>query len=197
LELSEALVQLRQVMSHFQSLTDEEWEAFAAIWQPLAAKRKTVLTTIGEVEKHLYFVTSGVQRAFYLHGPEAKDATLVFTYPYSFSGIADSFLTQHPSRYYLETLTASSFLKTTYTQLQPVLQKHRSIEQAIFSMTAHVLEGVLQRQIELQCFTAEEKFRALLQRSPHVLGLIPHKYLASYLGIDAATFSRLLSSVRL
>lgn len=184
-------------MSHFQPLEDQEWEHFAGIWQPFTARRKTVLTTIGEVEKHLYFVTSGVQRAFYLHGYEAKDATLVFTYPYSFSGIADSFLTQHPSRYYLETLTASTFLRTTHAQLQPVLQEHRIIEQALFAMTANVLEGVLQRQIELQCFSAEEKFRTLLQRSPHVLGLIPHKYLASYLGIDAATFSRLLGSIRL
>jgi hypothetical protein len=37
----------------------------------------------------------------------------------------------------------------------------------------------------------------LLKRSPHVLRLIPHKYLASYLGIDATTFSKLLGTIRL
>ena len=71
------------------------------------------------------------------------------------------------------------------------------IQQLLFRATAYTLRGVLQRQIELQCFTAEKKFRQLLQRSPHVLQLIPHKYLASYLGIDPATFSKLLGSVRL
>jgi hypothetical protein len=182
-------------MAAVASLREEEWEDFAAIWQPFTARRKTVLTTVGEVEKHLYFVTDGVQRAFYLHGE--KDATLVFTYPYSFSGVADSFLTGRPSRYYLETLTASTFLRTTHAQLMPVLEKHRALEQAFFRATAFTLEGVLLRQIELQCFSAEEKFRTLLKRSPHVLRLIPHKYLASYLGIDATTFSKLLGSVRL
>lgn len=195
-DTNSAFSYLRKTLYAIQPLPEEVWTDFANIWQPVTAKRKELLTTIGEVERHLYFVTTGVQRAFYLHG-SGRDATLVFTYPYSFSGVADSFLNQQPSRYYFETLTASSFLRTTHAQLRALMDRHRSIEQAIFKATAIALEGVLQRQIELQCFSAEEKFRVLLQRSPHVLGLIPHKYLASYLGIDATTFSRLLGSIRL
>jgi hypothetical protein len=195
LEVSAALAQLQQSMAALQPLDAETWADFASIWQGVSAKRKTVLTTVGEVEKYLYFVTEGVQRAFYVHGE--REATLVFTYPFSFSGVADSFLNQSPSRYYLETLTSSKFLRTSYAQLRAQMDKHRSIEQAIFKATALVLEGVLLRQIELQCYSAEEKFRTLLQRSPHVLRLIPHKYLASYLGIDATTFSRLLGTIRL
>lgn len=187
---------LQTFISAITHLERDEWTDFASIWQPYSARRKELLSAVGEVEKYLYFVTSGIQRAFYIHNKD-REATLVFTYPFSFSGIADSFLTQQPSRYYLETLTASTFLRTTYGQLSAVMNKHRKIEQTILKATAFALEGVLQRQIELQCFTAEEKFRALLKRSPHVLGLIPHKYLASYLAIDAATFSRLLSSVRI
>jgi hypothetical protein len=36
-----------------------------------------------------------------------------------------------------------------------------------------------------------------LQRSPHILQLVPHKYLANYLGIDATNFSKLLNRVRI
>jgi hypothetical protein len=61
---------------------------------------------------------------------------------------------------------------------------------------SHTLSGVLERQIELQSYSAEERFKTLLRRSGHVLTLIPHKYLASYLGMDATNFSKLLSSVR-
>ncbi|HTH32499.1 MAG TPA: hypothetical protein VL946_14215, partial [Lacibacter sp.] len=63
--------------------------------------------------------------------------------------------------------------------------------------TAYALKGALQRHIELQCFSNEEKFRTLLQRSPHILNLVPHKYIASYLGMDATNFSKLLGSVKL
>jgi hypothetical protein len=59
------------------------------------------------------------------------------------------------------------------------------------------MAGVLERMVEIQCFTAEEKFKALLKRSPHILNLIPHKYIANYLCIDATNFSKLLVKIRI
>ncbi len=187
---------LHQFISRIYTLPGEPWQDFAAIWQPVSYKRKTVLTAAGETERHLYFVLEGVQRAFYVGG-DHPEATIVFTYPHSFSGVADSFLTQMPSRFFFETLTASKMLRTTYQQVQQLMDKHQSIERLIRISTSFALMGVLERQIELLSYTAEEKFKTLLKRSPHVLQLIPHKYLASYLGIDASTFSKLLATVRI
>ncbi len=189
-------ITLHQFIEKIYPLKSEEWEAFAAIWTPFACKRKTMLTAAGETERHLYFVLEGLQRSFYI-GNEKQEATIVFTYPPSFSGVADSFLTQTPSAYFFETLTASSFLRTTYRQLDDLMINYPSIREMVLRITSFALKGVLERQVELQCFSAEEKFRILLKRSPHVLQLIPHKYLASYLGIDPTTFSKLLGSVRL
>jgi len=194
--MSNAIQALQSFVYAIHPLTDEAWLDFASIWTNGTAKRKETLTTAGNIEKHLYFITEGVQRAFYLNDND-KEATLVFTYPFSFSGVADSFLTQTPSKYYFETLTQSTFLRTTYQQVAALMDKHACIERMIRKATAHALAGVLERQIELQCFSAEQKFKVLLNRSPHVLQLIPHKYLASYLGLDATTFSKLLSTVRL
>lgn len=177
-------------------LPAKEWAEFSSIWEPFACKRKTVLTAAGETERHLYFVLEGVQRAFYI-GDDRPEATIVFTYPPSFSGVADSFLTQTPSPYFFEALTASKFLRTTYKQVEALMEEYAAIQKLILKTTAFALKGVLARQAELQCFSAEEKFRTLLTRSPHLLQLIPHKYLASYLGIDPATFSKLLGSVRI
>ncbi len=191
-----ALGQIRAFIDAVHPLPPHEWEEVATIWQPFSAKRKTVLTAPGETEKHLYFVIDGVQRA-YSFGPKGKEATLVFTYPPSFSGVADSFLLQKPSRYFLETLTTSEFLRTTYGQVNALMLRHVNFERFIRLAVSHALAGALERQIELQCFSAEEKFRVLLARSPHMLRLIPHKYLASYLGLDATTFSKLLGSVKL
>lgn len=195
MKLTESLEQLKAFTFAIHPLNDQEWNDFATIWQPGEAKRKTIFTAKGETEKHLYFITEGVQRAYYLTSDD-KEATLIFTYPYSFSGVADSFLTQTPSRYFFETLTHSEFLRTTYSQISTLLDRYPNFERFIRLATSHALRGALERQIELQTFTAEQKFTTLLTRSPQVLRLIPHKYLASYLGIDAATFSRLLSTVR-
>lgn len=187
---------MKEFILPLYQLNEEEWNAFSSVWQPFACKRKTVLTASGETEKHLYFVLEGVQRAFYL-GNDRQEATVVFTYPYSFSGIADSFLTQTPTVYFFETLTTSRFLRTTYKQVEDLMNQYPGIQKLVLMTTAFALKGVLARQVELQCFSAEEKFRALMKRSPHLLQLIPHKYLASYLGIDATNFSKLMGSVRL
>jgi CRP-like cAMP-binding protein len=196
MEMQEAILQLQQFTSSIHKLSDDEWNDFSSIWQLQEAKRKTMLTAAGDTEKHLYFILDGVQRAFYI-GDNDKEATIVFTYPFSFSGVADSFLTQTPSKYHFETLTKSIFLKTSYQQVFQLMDKHHNFERFIRIATSFSLKGVLERQIELQCFSAEEKFKILLKRSPHVLRLIPHKYLASYLGIDATTFSKLLGTIRL
>lgn len=188
--------QLRQFITASFFLKGEELEQLLKIWQPYECKRKTILTTAGETERYLYFVLEGIQRGFYI-GDDKKEATIVFMYPPSFSGIADSFLTQTPSNYFLESLTACRFLRTSYKQIDELMDQYPEIRKMVLFLTAFIVKGLLQRQVELQCFSAEEKFKTLLHRSPHLLQLIPHKYLASYLGIDPATFSKLLGSVRL
>jgi CRP-like cAMP-binding protein len=196
MELTQALEQMKKFLFQVHLLADNEWNDLALIWKPYDAKRKTLLTRAGETERYLYFVLDGIQRGFYAHD-DGREATIVFSYPFSFSGIADSFLTQHPSRFFLETLTASSFLRTEHKQFNELMLRYPNLQTAVFKMLSFIFAGVLERQIELQCFSAEEKFKTLLTRSPHVLNLIPHKYLASYLGIDATNFSKLLGSVRL
>ncbi|MCB0577374.1 MAG: Crp/Fnr family transcriptional regulator [Saprospiraceae bacterium] len=195
-DTSTALSHLQAATRQFHPLEEPVWADFAAIWQPFEAKRKVLLTSEGETEKHVYFVLEGVQRA-YAVGEDGRDATLVFTYPFSFSGVADSFLLQQPSRYFFETLTPSRFLRAGFRSFDEVMQRHHAVERMIRLMLSQVLAGVLQRQIELQSFSAEERFRALLRRSPHILQLVPHKYLASYIGIDPTNFSKFLGNIRL
>ncbi|HMP92673.1 MAG TPA: Crp/Fnr family transcriptional regulator, partial [Phnomibacter sp.] len=138
----------------------------------------------------------GVQRA-YFETADGRQATILFTYPYSFSGLLDSFLLQKPSGFTLETLTQSQFLRCHYAAFSTLQVQYPAIMQMVLAGTAHAMSGVLDRLAQIQCYTAQEKFKALLTRSPHVLNLIPHKYLANYLGIDPATFSKLLAAVRL
>ncbi len=90
-DMSVALAHLQTFTRQIHPLSEAEWDDFAAIWQPLEARRKVILTNEGETEKYIYFVLEGVQRA-YAVGEDGREATLVFTYPFSFSGVADSFL---------------------------------------------------------------------------------------------------------
>lgn len=189
--------ELKAFFNQTVTIREEVWNECLPAWQPFSAKRRTILTSAGQRERYLYFVLEGIQRVFFLTEDGAKEATLVFTYAPSLSGVADSFLGQHLSHFYLETLTTSRFLRIPYETFMEQCLTYPEMNRLALALAATAFEGVLLRQAELQTASAEAKFRALLQRSPHVLNLIPHKYLASYLGIDPATFSRLLGSVKL
>jgi CRP-like cAMP-binding protein len=167
-----------------------------SIWSEHQAKRKDIITPAGEVEKYLYFVTDGVQRAVY-QDEQNRESTLVFTYSPNFGGSVDSFFLQKPSSYSYEALTPSTFLRATFQSVNACMQKHHCVSEAIRFGVTHAFSGLLERMAELQCYTSEEKFRKLLKRSPHILTLVPHKYLANYLGIDPTNFSKLINSVRI
>lgn len=191
-----SLQSLRDLVLRLYPLPEPEMEALLTIWVPFAAKRKALLTSPGDTEKYLYFVEEGVQRVFYT-AEDGREATLVFMYPPSFAGVLDSFLLQQPSRYYFETLSPSRFLRTSYHQLGALMRQYPEIDRMIRSGLTVTFSGILERLTDLQCRNAEERFRILLKRSPQVLQLIPHKYLANYLGMDPTHFSKLMGSVRI
>jgi len=187
---------LSNAIESIKPLTAEGREDFISIWSEHSVKRKEVITVAGEVEKYLYFVTDGVQRVVY-QDDQSRESTLVFTYAPSFGGSISSFFLQKPSPYLYESLTPSSFLRAPFRAVDDCMHKHSSVSSAIHIGIIHAFAGLLERMVELQCFTSEEKFRQLLKRSPHILTLVPHKYLANYLGIDPTNFSKLINSVRI
>ncbi len=193
---AQSLQLLHQLVTPIQLLTKEEWDDFEQIWFPYEAARKQLITVAGEKEKYLYLVLDGVQRVFYAD-EENREATLVFTYAPSFGGVLDAFLLQQPSRYFYETLTPSVFLRASYTDIEKLMLKHHPIATLIRKGVTIATSGILERLVELQCYSTEQRFKTLLQRSPHILQLIPHKYLANYLGMDATNFSKLFNKTKI
>lgn len=188
-------IHLRQLIQAIYPLTDEEWDDFSTLWHPFAAQRKTTLTAAGETEKYLYFVQEGTQRVCYID-QDGREATLVFSYPPSFGGVVDSFFIQQPSHYYYETLTPSLFLRLSFADLQTIVARRPAIEMFIRLGLAQALSGVLERLVELQCYSSATRFSRLLQRSPHMLQVVPHKYLANYIGVDPTNFSKLINTIK-
>ena len=185
-----------RIVDAIHPLGADDWQQWTELWKPVEYKRKQVLTQAGQREPYLYFVISGVQRVYYFD-EEGREATLVFTYPPSFGGVLDSFLLQQPSRYAYETLTASQMLQAPFAPVLQLMDSRPAIGIMMRKALSHTMAGLLERIVELQCFSAEERFKKLLTRSPHILQLVPHKYLANYLGMDATNFSKLINGVRI
>ena len=153
------------------------------------------MTAPGETEQYVYFVLEGIQKSYYLS--EDKAHIIAFAYAPSFSGIPESFFTQTPSRYYLETITESHFLRISYDVHIKLLEDHREIETLYRKALEGFLYGVIERQHELLAFDMETRFRTFVKRSPHLLNMVAQKDLASYLRIDPTNFSKLMNSIQI
>lgn len=172
---------------------DEVLTEYLSHWVPYKVPKKTLMTLEGETERFMYFVLEGIQKSYYINGN--KEHVIAFTYAPSFTGIPDSFLTQTPSPYFLETITPSSFIRISFEKHQELMQKHRSIETLFRKATELLLIGTLQRQHELMAYDIETRFKIFTQRSSHLLNQVTQKDLASYLNINASNFSKLMGKV--
>jgi CRP-like cAMP-binding protein len=178
----------------FHEISTADYNLLAENLTTKAFKKGEFITVPGQIQRELLFVNSGVQMSYF--DAENKTHVIAFTYPPNLCAIPESFSFQVPSKYFLTCLTDSEFEYITFDKLQILFKQSQQIERLFRRMTEAVLAGMINRHIELHSMTIEERYKTFCQRSPHLLQLVPHKYIASYLGIDRTNFSKLFNGVK-
>lgn len=148
----------------------------------------------GQTQRALYFVKSGIQMSFF--EGKNKRHIMAFTYAPGICAIPNSFALQQPSKHFLSCLSNSELYFIRYQKLLSLFDESQELERLFRKITETVLSGLINRHIELHSFTIEERFKAFCRRSPELLQQVPHKFIASYLGINPTNFSKLFNKVR-
>ena len=186
---------IRQHLNHISELTNSDWEFFAAKLQRRDIPKKTSFLTQGTVENHISFIVSGVVRLYIPNEEPTKETTFGFSFKEQFVSAYDSFLTQSPSTYSLETLTDTTLLSISYDDLQEVY-KTTAIGNLIGRLTAERLFLLKsKREQTLLFFTAEERYLNLFKDRPEVIKEIPLKYISSYIGVTPQALSRIRKNI--
>ncbi|WP_262249845.1 Crp/Fnr family transcriptional regulator [Parapedobacter soli] len=182
-----------EYFNRFHPISSANYDLLNAKLKSRTFKKGAFITVPGQVQKALYFVKTGVQMSYFDAG--AKTHVVAFTYAPNLCAIPESFQFQQPSTYFLQSLTDSEMDYLSYEDLMALFDQSQPLERLFRRMTEFVLAGVINRHIELHALTMQERFVTFCQRSPHLLQLVPHKYIASYLGIDPTNFSKLFNTV--
>lgn len=122
---------------------------------------------------------------------------IAFTYHPNLCAIPESFSEQKPSKYKFTCVTDSEVDYLSFADMQNLFVKYQNIETLFRKINEKLLTGLLNLHIELRSLSIEERFTIFCRRSPHLIQQVPHKYIASYLGIDATNFSKLFNSVKI
>ena len=89
---------------------------------------------------------------------------MFFAYLPSFSGIVESFFTQTPSKYYLETITDSIFLRIPYTKHSQLIKEHWELETLFRKITEQFLIGIIERHHQLMAFNTETRLKKFCKK---------------------------------
>lgn len=169
--------------------SEKDWEIILSKLVRQEFPKKHILTEVDQIENHLNFIESGIAR-FYIP-KEENDLTFNIVFDNGFLSAYDSFLTQTPSTYNIETLTDTIIWQITYNDLQTIY-KETELGNIIGRQASEELFLKKQkREISLLNLSAEQRYLNLFNEQPKLIQQIPLKYIASYIGITPQALSRI------
>ncbi|WP_405173463.1 Crp/Fnr family transcriptional regulator [Paenibacillus sp. FSL H8-0260] len=185
---------LYKFMSKFTSLNEVERQDIVEGIPIEEYKKGTVLLRQGDVPSKCFFVLKGCVRQSSID-ESGKEVTSNFYTEEQAVSIFNRHQESRPSAYTLTCLEDSILVVGDLIAEQDMLHKHAQLETMIRKM---VEENLGEVQDELTFFIAsnpEERYKALLQKRPHLLTRVPQHQLASYLGITPESLSRIKKRV--
>jgi len=185
--------QLQQFIARIIPVTEEEWTFHRNMLSRRKLFKGEFLTKSGDITRGVSFVNRGSLRAYWL--TDGCDTTKNFFFENEYACDYESFLTQKPSRLTIKAMEDCELLELNYNNVQqlyeryPVWQKYgRLIAEALFT-------HVSKRSHDLLLKSPEELYLDLMQSRPHIIERVPLLHIASYLGIQPESLSRIRKRV--
>lgn len=180
---------IRNFIETMVTIDETDWQFFSSKLRRQQYPKKTILLKEGKVENYLSFIEKGIIR-FYIP-KDANDITFVFAFENSFVSAYDSFLLQIPAHYNVETITETVLWRMTHKDLQDIYAdtKFGNILGRLASEQLFLINT--KREYSFLNESAEQRYLNLFAEQPHLIKLMPLKYLASYIGITPQALSRI------
>lgn len=184
---------LKQAFNQLVELTEEEWEMVKVCVHQRTFKKGTFLCQYGQVEQYLSIISEGICRGFY--SKDSEEVSVAFMFPKDYVSAYYSFLTERPSLMAIQALSSVSVLSISKTDLDRLCDTSKNAERIGRLNAERIYRRKEEREISLLTMSATERYIELMNRHPKLLQEIPLKYIASYLGIQPASLSRIRKQV--
>jgi len=187
------LDQIKNALFKLVRLTAAEWQAFAKNLEEVNYNKNDLLCSAGQVEQYIYFIHAGLVRVYFQKDDE--ELTLNFHFENEFVTSFSSFLTQTPSRVAVQALAKIQASRIHYQAINELYSQSHIGERMGRLIAESLYLAKTNREIDLLSLSAEEQYLNLLQKNPRFISYLSVKHLASYLGIQPESLSRIRNKI--
>ena len=182
---------MEEVIGFLQSIYPFSNELIAHLFTIIRSKeleKHEILLREGDVCKNIYFIRKGLIRCYYMK--EEKEVNAWFLKENDTIVAVDSFYDQVPTKEYIQSLEPCELYYIGYNQLGYIFKNYIEFNFVGRILTQKYLR-LWNRQLQyLRMHTAIERCEDFLKNEQGLLGRVPDYHIASYLGMDKGTFSR-------
>ncbi|MBC7827895.1 MAG: Crp/Fnr family transcriptional regulator [Chitinophagaceae bacterium] len=183
---------LKIFISKYVTLSDVELEDITNKFKSKLVKKNNYLLRQGDTCRDLVFVQKGCLRLYYLK--EEIEVSVWFAFQQSSAIEIYSFISEHPSNYFLQAIEDSELLYLPKTELNKLYQFQPKMQEMMRNFWEDVILNLINRFTALQKDSAEKRYLDLLNK-PDYLETIPQKYLASFIGVTPTSLSRIRKQI--
>lgn len=174
-------------------LTAEEQQFFCDHFEREELKRNEFAIKIGDYEKYLYFIETGILR--YWTTPSDIDSDKEITFWFSFPGeFANSYFSlkeNRPSLINIQALTNCVIWRLPRKDLTHLYQTSLNINKIAKIVLEDALCRKIHREVLLLGSSGEELYKDLMVKDKDLIQKIPLKYIASYIGVTPQRLSQI------
>ncbi|MBT1684985.1 Crp/Fnr family transcriptional regulator [Dawidia soli] len=167
----------------------DEWNKFRHYFKQQEVPAKTLLLAEGKVSKTMFFIEKGCLRTWVNNG--GKEITTQFFFEGDSVSSIESFRTNQPSLYSIESLEPCVLQTVSQTDFLEIIEKSPELRKELIE---HLFRRLFQAQ---QLFythlksNPQKRYEELIEQYPHIVQRVPQHYIASYLGITSVSLSRI------
>ncbi len=180
---------ISQSLRSLVDFTDEELFLFMQKLKPATIKKHAFYLKEGLICKNMAIIHKGCFR-HYFRG-EKGEHTVQFFFEGDWIGDYDSFLRSIPSEDFIEALENSEIFTLSYADQQALYKQSQRFETfgRLIAESLFITSAKQKRALLMQ--TAEERYLELLNTNPKIFERLPQHLIASFLGIQPPSLSRI------
>lgn len=182
--------QLLKLISQNVSLTNNDKALCEQYFEPVLSPKNHILEEEGKIPKYLYFVVSGFVRLFH-YNDKGDEVTTHINCPPGFITSYVNFINQANSNENVECVTECELLRITKSNLDLLTQQSIVFKDFSILIFQQSLAYNETRANELATLPAEQRYQKLIDKYPHILHNVPLQYIASFLGMNPKSLSRI------